>query len=318
MACRLVYNNEVGSPCFKPMTTPKVFKQLLFVLNPISGDIDKEDVREMIVHFCRENHYEAQFYLTTGTEDAQAVELLVTNNAPDIVVAVGGDGTVSLVAKILNHGQTPLGIIPLGSGNGLSKDLGIPQDAGEALQLLRTGKVRAIDSLDILGHNVFHLADLGFNARIVKIFCEGNTRGPGAYARIAFQEYLKFEPHYYKIVTDQETFEGPAFMLTIANANAFGSNAAINPGGIVDDGFFEICLLEPFPKTAALGLLINLYTDTIQKSVYSRILKCRYATIYKQPEDVLQIDGESVELGNELQVKLHKRSLQILVPAEQQ
>jgi diacylglycerol kinase (ATP) len=300
------------------MTTPKAFKNLLFVLNPISGDIDKEAVREMITHFCRENHCENSFYLTTGKEDAQALQLLVTRNQPDAVVAVGGDGTVSLVAKILNHSQTPLGIIPLGSGNGLSKDLGIPQDAEAALNLLRTGKVRAIDSLDIDGHNVFHLADLGFNARIVKIFCEGSTRGPGAYARIAFQEYLKFEPHHYRIITDRETFEGPAFMLTIANANAFGTNAAINPEGIVDDGFFEICLLEPFPKTAALGLLINLYTDTIQKSVYSRILKCRRATIFKEPEDVLQIDGEPVELGNELQVHLHKRSLQILVPADQE
>jgi diacylglycerol kinase (ATP) len=296
------------------MTTPKAFKNLLFVLNPISGDIDKEAVREMIVHFCRENHIHHQLYLTTGQQDDKALQLLVGKNQPDAVVAVGGDGTVSLVANILNHGDTPLGIIPLGSGNGLSKDLGIPQDIGAAMNLLTTGKTRAIDSLDIHGHTVFHLADLGFNARIVKIFCEGTSRGPGTYARIAFQEYLRYEPYQYKIVTDQETFEGPAFMLTIANANAFGSNAAINPEGIVDDGFFEICLLEPFPKTATIGLLINLYTDTIQKSVYSRILKCRQATIYKQAEDVLQIDGEPVDLGNELQVNLHKRSLQVLVP----
>jgi diacylglycerol kinase (ATP) len=299
------------------MTTPKAFKHLLFVLNPISGDIAKEETREMIADFCRENHYHHQFYLTTGEQDAPALQLLVTNNQPDAVVAVGGDGTVSLVANVLNHGPIPLAIIPLGSGNGLSKDLGIPQDVAAALHLLNAGKIRAIDSLDIHGHTVFHLADLGFNARIVKIFCEGVSRGPGAYARIAFQEYLKYQPHHYKIVTDQETFEGPAFMLTIANANAFGSNAAINPEGVVDDGFFEICLLEPFPKTAALGILINLYTDTIQKSIYSRILKCRQATIYKQEADVVQIDGEPVDLGNQLQVHLHKRSLQVLVPTNE-
>jgi diacylglycerol kinase (ATP) len=296
------------------MTTPKAFKNLLFVLNPISGDIGKEEVQELISDFCRQYHCHYQIYLTTGEQDALALALLVAKNEPDVVVAVGGDGTVSLVAQVLNHGQTPLAIIPLGSGNGLSKDLGIPQDMVAAVHVLKTGQIRAIDSLDILGHTVFHLADLGFNARIVKIFCEGETRGPGTYARIAFQEYLKYEPFQYKIVTDQETFEGPAFMLTIANANAFGSNAAINPEGVVDDGFFELCLLEPFPKTAALGILINLYTDTIQKSVYSRILKCRQATIYKQPADVIQIDGEPVALGNELQVRLHRRSLQVLVP----
>lgn len=300
------------------MTTAKAFKNLLFVLNPISGDIDKEDVRSNLEEYCRENHMDSRFYLTTGQDDEHLLRLLIEKNQPDLVVAVGGDGTVSLVAEILNHTSTPLGIIPMGSGNGLSKDLGIPQDLESALQLITTGRIRAIDSLDIHGHTVFHLADLGFNARIVKIFCEGETRGPGSYARIAFQEYLKFEPHHYKIITEQETFEGPAFMLTIANANAFGSNATINPEGIVDDGFFEICLLEPFPKTAALGILINLYTDTIQKSVYSRVLKCRQATIYKQPDDEIQIDGEPVDLGDEIRVTLNQRSLRILVPREQE
>jgi diacylglycerol kinase (ATP) len=298
-------------------TTPKALKNLLFVLNPISGDISKEDVQEQVAVFCRENHFRYQVYQTTGDQDAAALQLLLRHNAPDAVVAVGGDGTVSLVADLLNHTPTPLAIIPLGSGNGLSKDLGIPQDTEEALDLLLSGMIRPIDSLDILGHTVYHLADLGFNARIVKLFCEGASRGPGTYARIALQEYLRFEPYQYKIITDQETFEGPAFMLTIANANAFGSNAAINPDGVVDDGFFEICLLEPFPKTAALGILISLYTDTIQKSVYSRILKCRQATITKQEADVIQIDGEPVTLGNELQVSLHRRSLQVVVPAAQ-
>lgn len=299
------------------MTTAKAFKKLLFVLNPISGDIDKGEVRGTLEDFCRDNHFDCQFYLTSGENDAQTLQLLVDKNQPDLVVAVGGDGTVSQVAEILNHTPTPLAIIPMGSGNGLSKDLGIPQDLEAALELFTGGRIRAIDSLDIHGHTVFHLADLGFNARIVKIFCEGETRGPGSYARIAFQEYLKFEPHHYKIITDQETFEGPAFMLTIANANAFGSNATINPEGVVDDGFFEICLLEPFPTTAALGILINLYTDTIQKSVYSRVLKCRQATIYKQPDDMIQIDGEPIDLGNEIRITLNKRSLRVLVPSDQ-
>lgn len=297
------------------MTTFKAFKNLLFVLNPISGDISKDEVQHLIKEFCRENHFHFQIYQTTGDQDFQALELLVAKNVPDVVVAVGGDGTVSMVANLLNHGHTPLAIIPLGSGNGLSKDLDIPQDVTEAIQLLKTGRVRAIDSLDIMGHAVFHLADLGFNARIVSIFNQSDTRGPGTYARIAFQEYLRYEPFHYKVVTDQESFEGPAFMLTIANANAFGSNAAINPEGIVDDGFFEICLLEPFPKKAALGILINLYTSSIQKSIYSRIFKCRQAFITRESGDMVQIDGEPVTLGNELHVRLHRQSLQVLVPA---
>lgn len=298
--------------------TSSIFKNVLFVLNPISGDISKEEVQTVIDEYAREHSLVSEFYFTTGTDDNKALESLIKHTQPELVVAIGGDGTVSLVAKVLNHGNIPLAIIPLGSGNGLSKDLGIPQEIPAAVNLIQTGIIRPIDSLDINGHTVFHLSDLGFNARIVKLFCSGETRGPGAYAWIALQEYLAYEPFYYIIKTDSESFEGPAFMLTIANANAFGSNAAINPDGVVDDGFFEVCLIEPFPKTAALGILYSLYTDTIHTSIYSRIIKCREATIIKSPDDMVQIDGEPVELGDELKVKVHKRSLKVLVPAADQ
>jgi len=289
------------------------FKNILFVLNPISGDISKEEVQRLMQEYCEINTLQSEIYSTTGQDDEEALQALLPNGF-DLVVAIGGDGTVSLVAKVLNHSPVPMAILPQGSGNGLSKDLGIPQDIPAALNLIHNGKIKAIDSLEINGRTAFHLCDLGFNARIVKMFCEGDTRGPGAYAKIAFQEYLAYEPFNYQIKTDQETYEGPAFMLTIANANAFGSNAAINPEGEVDDGFFEICLIEPFPKTAALGILYDLYTNSIQKSVYSRVLKCKSALIKKAPEDILQIDGEPVPVDDEIHIKLYKRSLKVLVP----
>ena len=296
------------------MNRPSEFKKVLFVLNPIAGDLAKEDVQKLSQEYCVKEQLEHEIYVTTGREDEQEVRKLLQNGF-DLVVAIGGDGTVSLVAKLLNHTSITLGILPQGSGNGLSKDLGIPQDIPAALDIIKNGKIKAIDSLEINGYPAFHLCDLGFNARIVKLFCEGDTRGPGAYTWIALQEYLNYEPFKYKIKTDNESFEGPAFMLTIANANAFGSNAAINPEGEVDDGFFEISLIEPFPKTAALGILYNLYTDSIHKSVYSRILKCKEATITKEPSDILQIDGEPVPTtSDEITVKLYKRSLQVLVP----
>ncbi|MGV3585428.1 MAG: diacylglycerol/lipid kinase family protein [Adhaeribacter sp.] len=289
-------------------------QKVLFVLNPISGDISKEEVQAMIEEYCAEHQIHLSFYHTTGIQDSEEIKGLIAHHQPDAVVAIGGDGTVSLVANILNHGEIPLGIIPLGSGNGLSKDIGIPQEIDQALALLKTGVIKKIDSLDINGETVFHLSDLGFNAFIVKKFNEGETRGPGAYAWIALQEYINYTPFFYKIQTDKEYWEGEAFMVTIANANAFGSNATINPSGIIDDGYFEICLIEPFPKAAAIGLLFSLYTDKIHNSVYSRILKCKSATIQKSPDDILQIDGELVDMKSPFTVKMNNESLAVLMP----
>ncbi|MDB5263569.1 MAG: hypothetical protein JWQ14_2852 [Adhaeribacter sp.] len=296
------------------MFSKLLVENVLFVLNPISGDISKEEVQALVEEYCGQHQIKFSFYQTSGQDDATEIKKLLDQNPPDMVVAIGGDGTVSLVANILNHSNIPLAIIPLGSGNGLSKDIGIPQDMAEALALLKEGVIKRIDSLDINGETVFHLSDLGFNAFIVKKFNEGETRGPGAYAWIALQEYINYTPFAYKIQTDSEYWEGEAFMVTIANANAFGSNAAINPSGIIDDGFFEICLIEPFPKAAAIGLLFNLYTDKIHNSVYSRILKCKSATIQKNDGDILQIDGELVETDNLLQIKMHNKSLAVLMP----
>jgi len=289
-------------------------KHLLFVLNPIAGDVDKEELEGEINDICEQHHIRCCIYKTTGENDAEALKLRLQNNSFDAVFAIGGDGTVSMVAAQLIGTSIPLGIVPLGSGNGLSKDLGIPQDTEEALQLIHRQVVRNIDTLSINGIPSIHLSDLGFNALVVTRFCEGDTRGPGSYAWIAMQEYLGYEPKRYRIETDAESFEGPAFMVTVANANAYGTNSNINPNGILNDGRFEICLIEPFPKAAGIGILYKLYTDSIDTSVYTRRFSCKAATIYNLDQEFMHIDGEPVNLGQVLNIKMHAKSLKVILP----
>lgn len=289
-------------------------RKLLFVINPIAGDIEKEDLEEEITAICQENQLSCEVYRTTGEGDRAKMAALIEKGGFDAVFAVGGDGTVSEVSSLLIGTKTPLGIIPLGSGNGLSKDLNIPQDTEEALELIHAHVIRNIDTIDLNGHPSIHLSDLGFNALVVKKFCEGDRRGPGAYTWIALQEFLNYEPKFYRIETDSENFEGEAFMVTIANANAFGSNAAINPNGVLNDGRFEICLIEPFPKAAGLGILYKMYTDNIDSSIYTRRISCRKATIYNVDNEVTHVDGEFVELGQEIRVTMHPKSLRVILP----
>lgn len=289
-------------------------QNLLFVINPIAGDIDKEELEEEIKAACKEHQLNCKIFKTTGEKDQEKIKELIKSKGFDAIFAVGGDGTVSLVGALLIGTKIPLGIIPLGSGNGLSKDLNIPQDTEEALQLIHTHVIRNIDTIDLNGHPSIHLSDLGFNALVVQRFCEGDRRGPGSYAWIALQEYLNYEPKFYRIETDTENFEGEAFMVTIANANAFGSNAAINPNGVLNDGRFEICLIEPFPKAAGLGILYKMYTDNIDSSIYTRRISCRRATIYNVDKEVMHVDGEPAELGDEIKVTMHPKSLKVILP----
>lgn len=289
---------------------------LLFVLNPISGDIEKEELEEDLERICNECQHQLTVFRTTGDDDKAHIRELLAQENFDAVYAIGGDGTVNLIASVLIGTDVPLGIIPLGSGNGLSKDLGIPQDTEEALQLIKTHVVRQIDTIDLNGYPSIHLSDLGFNALVVKKFSEGEKRGPGAYAWIALQEFINYEPKSYRIETDCETFEGEAFMVTIANANAFGSNANINPNGVLNDGKFEICIIEPFPKAAGIGIMYKLYTESIDDSVYTRRFSCSSATIYNLEHEVVHVDGEPLELGEVITVRMHSKSLKVILPVD--
>jgi len=293
--------------------------QLLFVLNPVSGDIDKSALEATIATFCAERGRRAYFFHTTGEQDQRRLQAELARAAYDAVFACGGDGTVNLVAQALVGTTRPLGILPLGSGNGLAKDLGIPQELAGALHLVWEHAVSVVDTLRIDGHLAVHLADLGFNALVVERFCAGDTRGPGAYVRIATQEYLTYEPATYRIRTDQQTFEGPAFMVTLANGNTFGSNVIINPDSRLDDGEFEVCLIEPFPGVAALGILYRLYTGDFDASLYTRRLRCKWAEIeVLGPARVRgQVDGEPISLEAPIRAEIIPRSLRVLTPPSQ-
>ncbi|QJX48567.1 diacylglycerol kinase family lipid kinase [Hymenobacter taeanensis] len=302
------------------MVSPQQLCNLMFVLNPISGDIDKSELESTIGRYCRERGRHVAFFHTTGEQDLEILRRKLAQEAYHAVFAAGGDGTVSLVAEALAGGQVPLGIIPLGSGNGLSKDLNIPQDVEQALRLTWDYQVLTMDTIQVGGNFSAHLADLGFNALIVERFDKGEARGPGAYVRIATQEYISYEPEHYHIKTDSEEWEGPAFMLTIANANTFGSNVVINPEGKLNDGQFEICLIDPFPNAAAPGILYNLYTSGFNQSSYTRRLCCSRATITipSQKQVLVQIDGEPMHLPTPIEVEIMPRSLHVLVPPIQQ
>lgn len=291
-------------------------KRLLFVINPISGDIDKSATEQQLRDFCAVNHFDFSLYPTTGQRDQEQLRQEIDRLHPDAVIAVGGDGTVNLAGTPLIGKDIALGIVPLGSGNGLSKDLKIPQDFEAALDVIAGFYVHPIDTLELNGHPSLHLSDLGFNALIVKRFSEGEKRGLASYAFHVVREYVSYQPRYYEIKTDREEFKGKAFMVTVANANMFGSNATINPTGKVDDGEFEVCILEEFPKTEGVAILYDLFTAGIHTSLHSRILHCRQASIFNVEEEVTQIDGEPLDLGKHIEVRIRPSSLRVILPRE--
>lgn len=291
------------------------FSKYLFIVNPISGDRDKESILEHIQKFSEKNQLRQLTVKTTGEDDAREIRTAIKEFDPEVVVAVGGDGTVNLVAEIIAGTDLVLGIVPMGSGNGLSKDLNIPQNnLDKSFNLLYQSNYKAIDTLTANGHFFLHLCDIGFNARIVKLFNKGGSRGLLSYMKFTIREFYKYKTSYYEVQTDNGEFTGKAFMITVANSNQFGSNLMINPDGAVNDGLFEVIIIKKFPRKRALRLFLQLLLKRIKFSPYCIILKCREAKIVCRKKKTLQYDGEISDEVQQVAIKIFPQNLKVIVP----
>lgn len=291
-------------------------RKLLFVFNPRSGGKSrkKEDIPAILEQFCGQNSCEFILYTTKGHQDQENIYNLWKEQQPDAVIAAGGDGTVNMVGEILVGTTTPLGILPLGSANGLAHDLNIPDTIPEALEVIREFHIHGIDSLKVNGRNCFHVSDFGFNARVVRRFSESILRGKVSYLWYGLIEFFLFEPFKYTIETHDQTIRGEAFMMTITNANRFGTNVNINPLGQIDDGFFEISIIKPFPKSSSLKILYHLFNNTIHKTRYNRVIRCKKAVVFNRENTSFHIDGEPSQIEERIEIHIVPNGLQMILP----
>jgi YegS/Rv2252/BmrU family lipid kinase len=297
------------------MSDDALFRKCLFVINPISGDLDKDELAAKIETYFDAGSKEIKILHTTGQDDDAQILKFISEFEPQIVVAVGGDGTVNLVAKHLVNKGIILGIIPMGSGNGLSKDLGIPQNNPiKALEMFKKPVVVKMDTLTANNHFFIHLADIGFNAHIVRLFSKGKKRGIISYIKYTVKEFYKYRTSRYIVDSDYGRFEGRAFMITIANSNQFGSNLTINPDGKYDDGMFEVIIIKRFPRIESFRLFFQLLFKKIIFSPYCIILKCKKAQISSTRKKTVQIDGEIAGRFSKINIEIKAHSLKVIAP----
>lgn len=297
-------NNQLNKP-----------QKILFVVNPISGDIDKKYLEEKIKTLSKIQQFTFEIHYTKGKNDHQLITEAIRKFTPDKVVAVGGDGTCNLLAKILMNRGIPMGIIPLGSANGLAKELEIPQNLDEALKTIVADTTKAIDLLIINQKHVsLHLADIGINAQVVKRFERDRIRGFAGYAKHFIQELFAAKPLKFKVTIDGRKILKNAHMVVIANATKYGTGATINPKGSISDGQFEIIFIRPYSVWHLFQMVIPFFTRKIHELDYVKSFSGRTATIHNYGRKELQIDGELIGRLKEINVEINPHALEILVP----
>lgn len=283
-------------------------------MNPISGTRKKERVPALAEQLLDSTRFTHTFALTERPLHATELARAAAEAGAAAVIAVGGDGTVNEVAAGVLHTQTALGIVPFGSGNGLARHLGIPTNTEAALNLLNNAAPMVIDGALANGRPFFCTAGLGFDAHIGKLFAGGKKRGFSSYVQLTLQEFFTFKPQEYSIEVDGKSLTRSCFVLALANAGQYGNNAYISPEADIQDGLLDLCLMRPFPPIMALAMGYRLFQRTIHQSEYVEILRGKHIIISSPKGDCMHLDGEFIQMGGSLEVKVIPKCLKVLVP----
>lgn len=289
-------------------------QHIVFIVNPISGTHNKHAIIQLVDELIDKERYT---YTVQGTEYAGHASPLAekaVSDKTDIVVAIGGDGTINEVGRSLLHTETAMGIIPCGSGNGLARHLHIPLDPHKAIDILNKGFVKTIDYGIIDNHPFFCTCGVGFDAFVSLKFADSGKRGLATYLENTLRESLTYKPETYIIENSSGTVSYKAFLIACANASQYGNNAYIAPQASLTDGMMDITILEPFTVLDVPALSFQLFNKTIDQNSRIKTMKDKSIVIHRASEGVFHYDGDPVMGGKDLKVEIIHKGLHVIAP----
>lgn len=286
-------------------------KKILFILNPASGNGGHAKAEKHIIEHLDAQQFDLDIRKTHHPKHATGIVKENLDNY-DIFAAIGGDGTVNEVARPLINTDKRLAILPMGSGNGLARHLGIPMTLKRAVQLINKDRYRSIDVVSINRQFFFNMAGVGFDAHISHLFGNQPKRGFGTYFRLTASSFFRYRGKSYSLCLDGKRYEKLAFLVSFANSKQFGNNAYIAPQADIDDGQIDVCVLRPFPIYAAPGLAFRLFNKTIEKSKYYVSYRAKSAELTYDKALKAHLDGDPHVFSNQIIMRVLPRALRVL------
>ena len=291
-------------------------KKITFIVNPISGTHSKDEIPGLIDSTLDKERFEAEIVFTEYAGHATEIAHDRAEAGTDIVVAVGGDGTVNEVARSLVHTQTALGIIPCGSGNGLARHLCLPLDVKKALRIINEAKIEDFDYGIINDMPFFCTCGVGFDAFISLKFAEAGKRGPITYVENVLKEGLSYKPETYEVEDETGAKKYKAFLIACANASQYGNNAYIAPGATMKDGEMDVIVMEPFDVLDAPQIAADLFMKTLGNNSKIKTFRTKHLHIHRNQEGAIHFDGDPIMTGTDIDVHIEHNGIRIVTNPE--
>jgi diacylglycerol kinase (ATP) len=287
-------------------------RKALFIINPVSGGKKKDKVPGLIIKHLDHDIYDHEIIHSTLEVDIREIARDAALKY-DVIVAVGGDGTVNETASAIAGTDTILGIIPYGSGNGLARFLNVPLDVVKAIQTLNSGRVKQIDSAKLNNEWFFNMAGMGFDAHISEVFSHGKRRGFQEYLKSSIHEIANYKAEDYNIEIDGHLYDREAFMLSFANSSQYGNNAHVSPNASLHDGLIDVCIIKPFPAWRLLEMGLRMLTKTSESSKFVEIIRGKHVKVKRTSAGPVHLDGEPRIIGSDAEIVVIPQSLKVIV-----
>lgn len=283
----------------------------LFVINERSGAKRAYDVADVIRRGCPFVH---DIVPCGRLEDLDALIDRAEEDGVDVVFAVGGDGTVHETAKRLIGRTLTLGILPIGSGNGFARHIGLPTDPHAALAACRGGRIVTIDTAAVNEHPFVGLMGLGFDAMIADRFASSTERGLKTYVSEGLRAFTQFHSEEYEVIANGTTIQRRALVIAVANAGQYGNNARVAPLASLQDGLLDVVIVEDTNILNAAMLIGRLFSGSFDRAHGVTTFQTPEVVIRRAEAGPAHLHGEPLTLPAELNVRIVPKSLRLLVP----
>lgn len=290
----------------------KTKRRILFLVNPKSGVQSKMKIPQFVEKFIDKSRYDSFIEYTRYAGHASELASDAVREGFDVVVAVGGDGTINEVGRALAHTSTAMGVIPCGSGNGFARHLGIPISVKGAIDFINVAEPVRIDYGRINGRPFFCSCGVGFDALVSNDFANSGSRGVFTYIQKTLIDWVTYKPEVYEVETESGCAMHKAFVIACGNASQYGNNAYITPFASMRDGMLSVSVLSPFTAFEVPQIVTQLFNNTLSSNGHMTTFGARWLKIRRKVAGPVHYDGEPCVMDAELMIDIVPEGINVL------
>ncbi len=300
-------------------------RKILYFINPVSGSNRNLHLEEKLIAATLEQEIFFEILYTNAGGDYPFLLSKIKREEFTDVVVCGGDGTVNQIASHLLGVDINIGIVPIGSGNGLALAAKLSRNINKALHIIFTGTPTFVDAFFINEKFSCMLCGVGFDAQVAHDFALQPTRGLTTYIKQTIKNFINAQPYEFDITLGGKTFFTEAFFISIANGNQFGNNFTIAPKASLHDGLLDIVVVKKTSKLRMIrAILKQIRSGEVQREESPGIYRNnKHDVLYLQTDKLiihnhelapLHIDGDPAQTDKLFKIEILPKAFKLIVP----